>query len=151
MLATEQQLILCPGMGDKKVRRLHSALHQPFIKRQKPTEMVASSVNRYAHSELSRDDVDISSAMKSGSSSSSSNVLSEQVSSKTIGASRQSGAAAITTGKISDSSSGTAKLSELPCQRRAAATSSRDIAVPLLTRTRGALTLYTYSLSRSIR
>jgi DNA excision repair protein ERCC-1 len=28
--ATEQQLILCPGLGDKKVRRLYKALHEPF-------------------------------------------------------------------------------------------------------------------------
>ena len=28
--ATEQQLILCPGLGEKKVKRLYQALHEPF-------------------------------------------------------------------------------------------------------------------------
>jgi DNA excision repair protein ERCC-1 len=45
--ASEQQLILCPGMGDKKVRRLHAALHQPFLKKQRPVEAVTSSNNPY--------------------------------------------------------------------------------------------------------
>lgn len=29
--AQEQQLVLCPGLGEKKVKRLHAALHEPFI------------------------------------------------------------------------------------------------------------------------
>lgn len=29
--ATEQELVLCPGIGDKKVKRLHRALHEPFL------------------------------------------------------------------------------------------------------------------------
>jgi DNA excision repair protein ERCC-1 len=28
--ADEQQLVLCPGLGDKKVKRLYQALHEPF-------------------------------------------------------------------------------------------------------------------------
>jgi hypothetical protein len=28
--AREQELILVPGLGDKKVKRLHQALHEPF-------------------------------------------------------------------------------------------------------------------------
>ena len=28
--ATEQQLVLCPGLGEKKVKRLYQALHEPF-------------------------------------------------------------------------------------------------------------------------
>lgn len=28
--ASEQELALCPGIGDKKVKRLHRALHEPF-------------------------------------------------------------------------------------------------------------------------
>ncbi len=30
--ANEQQLVLCPGLGDLKVKRLHAALHAPFKK-----------------------------------------------------------------------------------------------------------------------
>ena len=30
--ANEQQLVLCPGLGDLKVKRLHAALHTPFKK-----------------------------------------------------------------------------------------------------------------------
>jgi DNA excision repair protein ERCC-1 len=30
--ADESQLLLCPGLGEKKVKRLHSALHTPFKK-----------------------------------------------------------------------------------------------------------------------
>jgi DNA excision repair protein ERCC-1 len=33
--ATEQQLLLCPGLGEKKVRRLHQVLNEPFQKRQR--------------------------------------------------------------------------------------------------------------------
>lgn len=33
--ASEQRLQLCPGVGDKKVKRLRAALHQPFIRRQR--------------------------------------------------------------------------------------------------------------------
>ena len=29
--ATEQQMVLCPGIGEKKVKRLHRALHAPFM------------------------------------------------------------------------------------------------------------------------
>lgn len=29
--ASEKNLILCPGIGDKKVKRLYSILHEPFI------------------------------------------------------------------------------------------------------------------------
>lgn len=29
--ANEQELALCPGIGDKKVKRLHRALHEPFL------------------------------------------------------------------------------------------------------------------------
>jgi len=29
--ASEQELVLCPGIGDKKVKRLHRALHEPFL------------------------------------------------------------------------------------------------------------------------
>lgn len=28
--ASSEQLVLCPGIGEKKVKRLHQALHQPF-------------------------------------------------------------------------------------------------------------------------
>lgn len=28
--ANEQQLVLCPGLGEKKVKRLYEALHEPF-------------------------------------------------------------------------------------------------------------------------
>lgn len=31
--ATEQQMVLCPGIGEKKVARLHRALHAPFMQR----------------------------------------------------------------------------------------------------------------------
>jgi len=31
--ADVQQLMLCPGLGEKKVRRLHQAFHEPFIKK----------------------------------------------------------------------------------------------------------------------
>lgn len=34
--ASEQQLILCPGIGEKKVKRLFQALNQPFEKKTKP-------------------------------------------------------------------------------------------------------------------
>lgn len=33
--ATEQQLVLCPGIGEKKVKRLYQALHEPFEKKTK--------------------------------------------------------------------------------------------------------------------
>ena len=29
--ASEQQMVLCPGIGEKKVKRLHRALHAPFM------------------------------------------------------------------------------------------------------------------------
>lgn len=34
--ASEEQLLLCPGIGEKKVKRLFQALHQPFEKQAKP-------------------------------------------------------------------------------------------------------------------
>jgi DNA excision repair protein ERCC-1 len=40
--ANEQQLVLCPGIGEKKVRRLHQALHQPFEKKAKKPSKAAS-------------------------------------------------------------------------------------------------------------
>lgn len=33
--ANEQQLLLCPGLGEKKVNKLYQALHTPFTKKQK--------------------------------------------------------------------------------------------------------------------
>lgn len=33
--ATEQKMILCPGMGEKKVKRLYQTLHEPFKKKSK--------------------------------------------------------------------------------------------------------------------
>lgn len=33
--ADEQQLLLCPGLGEKKVRRIYQALHTPFKKQKK--------------------------------------------------------------------------------------------------------------------
>jgi len=33
--ATEQQLMQCPGLGEKKVRRLHQVMNEPFQKKQK--------------------------------------------------------------------------------------------------------------------
>ncbi|RYH12901.1 hypothetical protein EON65_36980 [archaeon] len=35
--ATEEQLILCPGIGEKKVKRLYQALHVPFQRQDKHT------------------------------------------------------------------------------------------------------------------
>jgi DNA excision repair protein ERCC-1 len=29
--ATEQELVLCPGIGEKKVKRLYRTLHEPFL------------------------------------------------------------------------------------------------------------------------
>lgn len=40
--ADEQQLILCPGIGEKKVRRLYATLHEPF-KKQKTIHDTTSS------------------------------------------------------------------------------------------------------------
>lgn len=34
--AQEQQLVLCPGLGEKKVKRLYAALHEPFNATKKP-------------------------------------------------------------------------------------------------------------------
>lgn len=31
--ASEQQLVMCPGLGSKKAKRILQALHEPFIKR----------------------------------------------------------------------------------------------------------------------
>jgi DNA excision repair protein ERCC-1 len=33
--ATEQQMMLCPGLGERKVKRLHQVLHEPFLKKAK--------------------------------------------------------------------------------------------------------------------
>jgi len=46
--ADEATLHLCPGLGDKKVRKLYQALHQPFQKggskkKCKPEEVIDSS------------------------------------------------------------------------------------------------------------
>lgn len=35
--ASEDQLVLCPGIGEKKVKRLYHTLHEPFQKKQKIT------------------------------------------------------------------------------------------------------------------
>jgi DNA excision repair protein ERCC-1 len=29
--ATEEELVVCPGLGEKKVKRLHKILHEPFL------------------------------------------------------------------------------------------------------------------------
>lgn len=43
--ADEQQLLLCPGLGEKKVRRLFQALHEPFhAKRQGATTAISTTV-----------------------------------------------------------------------------------------------------------
>jgi NAD-dependent DNA ligase len=44
--AEEQQLVLCPGLGEKKVKRLFQALHEPFIANPvaKRTKVSASSM-----------------------------------------------------------------------------------------------------------
>jgi DNA excision repair protein ERCC-1 len=33
--ASEQDLLLCPGIGEKKVKRLYQTLHQPFLPQEK--------------------------------------------------------------------------------------------------------------------
>ncbi|KAJ1406425.1 restriction endonuclease type II-like protein [Ochromonadaceae sp. CCMP2298] len=44
--ASQQELVLCPGMGDKKVKRLHRTLHEPFMaKRAKESAASSSSHN----------------------------------------------------------------------------------------------------------
>lgn len=37
--AGEQELVLCPGIGDKKVKRLHRALNEPFLPPESRTKM----------------------------------------------------------------------------------------------------------------
>jgi NAD-dependent DNA ligase len=37
--ASEEQLILCPGLGEKKVKRLYKALHEPFEKRHRTRDI----------------------------------------------------------------------------------------------------------------
>lgn len=39
--ASQQQLVLCPGLGEKKVKRLFQALHQPFERKVKPKSDIA--------------------------------------------------------------------------------------------------------------
>jgi DNA excision repair protein ERCC-1 len=48
--ATEQQLVLCPGIGEKKVARLHRALHAPFFTH-RSSAYVAGSLPSAAQSE----------------------------------------------------------------------------------------------------
>ena len=38
--ATKQQMIQCPGMGDKKVKRIYQALHEPFKSKKQKTETI---------------------------------------------------------------------------------------------------------------
>lgn len=35
--ASEEQIVLCPGIGERKVKRLYRALHEPFLKSAKRT------------------------------------------------------------------------------------------------------------------
>ena len=48
--ADEHQLVLCPGLGEKKVKRLYQALHEPFIQSNKKQS------NSFAASETSSSD-----------------------------------------------------------------------------------------------
>lgn len=41
--ASEEQLILCPGIGEKKVKRLYQALHVPFQRRHDNSKSAAKS------------------------------------------------------------------------------------------------------------
>ena len=43
--ADEQHLMLCPGLGEKKVKRLYQAFHEPFIKKKSATS--SNDMNPY--------------------------------------------------------------------------------------------------------
>ena len=40
MAASEDELALCPGLGEKKVKRLWEAFHKPFFNKRTKTSMV---------------------------------------------------------------------------------------------------------------
>jgi energy-coupling factor transporter ATP-binding protein EcfA2 len=43
--ASEQQLVLCPGLGEKKVKRLYRALHEPFTDAAKSKKLRGDAVD----------------------------------------------------------------------------------------------------------
>jgi DNA excision repair protein ERCC-1 len=46
--AQEQQLVLCPGLGEKKVKRLYRALHEPFSEGAKMKKIKTANTVGYA-------------------------------------------------------------------------------------------------------
>ena len=50
--ADEQQLLLCPGIGDKKVKRLYQALHEPFKPKTHNTSGVATGIGKKRRMEM---------------------------------------------------------------------------------------------------
>ena len=40
--ASEEELVQCPGIGDKKVKRLFRTLHEPFLPQQQPVKATAA-------------------------------------------------------------------------------------------------------------
>ena len=94
--AREQELILVPGLGDKKVKRLYQALHEPF--RAVKQKAAASSSTRA---------IDSSSISDSNSSSSSSSSTKNNNSSSSSSSSSSNNSTDIYTNSNSNSSSST--------------------------------------------
>jgi DNA excision repair protein ERCC-1 len=44
--ASEQQLILCPGIGEKKVKRIYKTLHEPFHKKKPNNSKIINNENK---------------------------------------------------------------------------------------------------------